>query len=487
MLIIPLTGKISRRNFPYITIFLILLNCLVFFIGQSGETEKHFKTQHWYLESGLAGIELTAYIEYRYTPEQQETLISDSGKIHKKQLRRLFREMRDDEVFLKKLKDGQIIGPEHADFAQWKKLRQDYDRRRAEIIGFRFGFKPADPDMTSLLTYMFLHGGGGHLVGNMIFLWLVGCLLEMGCGRVYYLGIYILTGLCAAGLFWAGNMQSQVPLVGASGAIAGFMGAFTVLYGRKKISVFYTIGIYFNYIKVRAILLLPVWMGIEIYQLFFSAAEQVAYLAHIGGLMSGAFLGYINKKYLKSYNEDALEQEPEDEITPMMEEAMQHVGRLEMEEGSRILRAVLKKDPQNVSAMKHLFDIYKTNPQDPAFHGIAKRLLVRSSRENALHGFAAEIYGVYVDHVRQPKLAPELYAKLCAILSAHDQPERAEKIVVGLLGKIPDYPGIPTLLLKLSRGYLKKGNGKKQQQIIRLLEKRFPESPEAAIARKSSS
>ena len=74
---------------------------------------------------------------------------------------------------------------------------------------------------------MFLHGGVAHLVGNMIFLWLVGCLLETGCGRIYYLGIYILTGFGAAGLFWAGNMQSLTPLVGASGAIAGFMGAFT--------------------------------------------------------------------------------------------------------------------------------------------------------------------------------------------------------------------------------------------------------------------
>jgi len=77
---------------------------------------------------------------------------------------------------------------------------------------------------------MFLHGGFGHLLGNMIFLWLVGCMLEMGCGRGFYSAAYIVTGLCSVILFWSVYPKSTMPLIGAS----GLMGAFTVLYGRKR-------------------------------------------------------------------------------------------------------------------------------------------------------------------------------------------------------------------------------------------------------------
>jgi membrane associated rhomboid family serine protease len=78
---------------------------------------------------------------------------------------------------------------------------------------------------------MFLHGSAGQLFGNMIFLWIVGCMLEMGLGRLLYTGLYISGGLIAAGGFWLIYMNSKIPVVGASGAIAGLMGAFAVLLG----------------------------------------------------------------------------------------------------------------------------------------------------------------------------------------------------------------------------------------------------------------
>jgi membrane associated rhomboid family serine protease len=108
----------------------------------------------------------------------------------------------------------------------------------------------------------------------MIFLWLLGCFLEMGCGRIFYLIVYLLSGLAAGGSFWLIYPHSISPHIGASGAIAGMMGAFAVLFGKEKIKIFFSLGFYFGYRQMTAIALLPLWLCNEFYQLFFSGVPQ---------------------------------------------------------------------------------------------------------------------------------------------------------------------------------------------------------------------
>ena len=134
---------------------------------------------------------------------------------------------------------------------------------------------------------MFMHANFFHLLGNMIFLWLIGCSLEMAGKRAPYLSIYLLTGIFAALFFGMVYRHSTIPLVGASGAISGIIGAYTVLFGLRKVKIFLSLGFYFNYIKVRAISLLPIWIGNELYQLKWGGDSNVAYVAHVGGLLSG--------------------------------------------------------------------------------------------------------------------------------------------------------------------------------------------------------
>jgi tetratricopeptide (TPR) repeat protein len=109
---------------------------------------------------------------------------------------------------------------------------------------------PAYKSLLTALTYMFLHGSVGHLFGNMVFLWIVGCMLEMGLGRLLYMGLYIFGGVVAAGVFCLIYMNSTVPVVGASGAIAGLMGALAVLFGEKRIKIFYSLTHLFNASKL---------------------------------------------------------------------------------------------------------------------------------------------------------------------------------------------------------------------------------------------
>ena len=124
MLIIPLTEKISWRNPPIITISIILLNCLVFFLFQSGETQKHFEVSEYYFTSDLARIEVPRYIAYR-EGRLQEFHDSIDANIDEDTLVRYYLEMERDSSFLEKLDNDKIITPANPQYATWKSLRSE--------------------------------------------------------------------------------------------------------------------------------------------------------------------------------------------------------------------------------------------------------------------------------------------------------------------------------------------------------------------------
>ncbi|MBU1052219.1 MAG: rhomboid family intramembrane serine protease [Proteobacteria bacterium] len=483
MLIIPLTGKMSLRNPPVVTIALIIINCIVFFLVQFNEDKQYMAAEAFYFESELADIEILKYIDYKHMPEEKASIEKLNAQFRQQKLRSIFIEMYQDEAFMEMLEHEEIITPNDPVYLEWKNLRDEYKHRLSNIVSIRFGFKPAHPDVISLFTHMFLHGGMGHLFGNMIFLWLIGCMIEMGCGRIYYFTTYIVTGLGAVAMFWLWNMGSTIPLVGASGAIAGLMGAFTVLYGKKRVKMFFTIGVYFNYVQMKAIWLLPLWLGSEVYKIAFSEERHVAYLAHVGGILSGALLGFINKRYLGFYKAEALEPETEDEISPLLEKALEHIRQLEMEKGADLLNDVLKKDPNHIVALKHLFDIHKINAEDIQFHTVAERLLLLLSKDGFKHDMIVEVYGEYIKHAKQPKLSTEVYLRLISIFSTYGYPEKAEGILAMFLNKKPDLPGLAMLLLKLANSYKIKKNYDKHKKCLKVLCSKYSGSTEAQMAK----
>lgn len=139
------------------------------------------------------------------------------------------------------------------------------------------------------LSYMFLHGGWMHLIGNMIFLWFFGNKIEEYFGSVRFALFYLASGLGAAVLYTMFNLESLIPLVGASGAIAGIMGAYMVLYPRAEITcliVFFLI----TFVTLRAKLVLGVYFGYNLLLALGGSNSMVAYMAHIGGFAFGWLL-----------------------------------------------------------------------------------------------------------------------------------------------------------------------------------------------------
>ncbi|MCP4690376.1 MAG: rhomboid family intramembrane serine protease [Desulfobacterales bacterium] len=488
MLIIPISGKLSWRNPPAVTIALIVVNVLVFFIFQLGEDEKFMQAHEYYFKSGLAEIELPRYLDYRESrsedPEEDFSLPEDEderamAKFH------YYMEMMTDHDFQTMLRQDEIVRADDPVYAEWKSLRTNYNEKVSRIFMMKYGLIPAHHKPLTFLTCMFLHGGVGHLVGNMIFLWIMGAMIEMGCGRSPYFVLYILTGIAASAAFWVFNMESLRPLVGASGAIAGLMGAVTVLYGRKKIRMFLTLGFYFNYLKFPAIALLPFWIGKELYQMFSYEMSPVAYLAHLGGLVSGGLLGFVILKIPGLVDKDAFEEAPEDKISPLVEKALTRVRDLDMEGGRRLLEEALALDPENIDALTHLFHVAAYDPEKPLFHETARKLLSLLSKSPGTHERAYEIYKEYLERGGRPKLSPDLYIHLSLAFAGRGHTTASRKILAMLIKNRPDLPGIPTALLKLAGAYREKGMPDRWRKFLKIIPARYPASPEAEIAKRS--
>lgn len=175
-----------------------------------------------------------------------------------------------------------------------------------QIFVYQYGFIPYElvhgQELTpqigvsvwfTMFSSMFMHGGWLHLIGNMLFLWIYGNNVEDYFGHVRFILFYLASGLAAVFLFTAFGPDSQVPLVGASGAIAGVMGAYMVLHPRARITVL-IIFFFIQFVDLSAKVVLGFWF---VYQLLLSfmdvlqpsagASGGVAYLAHVGGFAFG--------------------------------------------------------------------------------------------------------------------------------------------------------------------------------------------------------
>lgn len=143
------------------------------------------------------------------------------------------------------------------------------------------------PWPATLITYTFIHGNWLHLIGNMMFLWVFGDDVEAALGRFRYLLFYFLCGAAGALAHFAANPASHVPLLGASGAIAGIVAAYLMLHPCRKIWVLALMRIP---IKIAAEWALGFWICVQILNVFLSTDETVAWWTHIGGLAAGAAL-----------------------------------------------------------------------------------------------------------------------------------------------------------------------------------------------------
>ncbi len=187
---------------------------------------------------------------------------------------------------------------------------------RAEGLVLLFGYIPArftSPGMfgyqwwevgLTLVTSLFLHGGFVHLFGNMTYLWVFGDAVEEAFGHMTYLVFFIMCGVVGSLCHTIVYAKSTVPSIGASGAIAGVLGAFLVLRPHAKIVTLFPLVVYWAMAEIRAAYFLPVWFLMQFFNGFLSLTSTrltqevagVAWWAHVGGFLFGAAFGAVHRR-----------------------------------------------------------------------------------------------------------------------------------------------------------------------------------------------
>ncbi|MDH5650167.1 MAG: rhomboid family intramembrane serine protease, partial [Gammaproteobacteria bacterium] len=148
------------------------------------------------------------------------------------------------------------------------------------------------PSSLTLLTSMFLHGGWMHLIGNMLYLWIFGNNIEDAMGHGRFIIFYLLCGVIAALAHAIPNAGSAVPMIGASGAISGVLGAYLLLYPHARVLVLLPLGFFSQLIRLPAVLVLGFWFVLQLISSAISTSKTggVAWGAHIGGFVAGMVL-----------------------------------------------------------------------------------------------------------------------------------------------------------------------------------------------------
>jgi len=322
----------------------------------------------------------------------------------------------------------------------------------------RFGLVPAEPSLIGWITHMFMHAGLLHLLGNMLILYLAGPFIEDVWGRPIYGGFYILAGLFAAGCFVASDSDSMIPMVGASGAIAGVMGAFLVRYWHTKIKFFFIIMFFYRgTFLAPAWVMLPLWFIEQFYLgMITDRSGGVAYWAHVAGFAFGVGFALIMKKNRveERYLDRALRNKVETEVI--------HNPRVEL----------------------------ALNARDNGDPGSAYELLATEVQENPGNRDASlALWTLSAELDKTLKAAPILLALVQMELRAGESDLAAEHWCE-LKKRAPDLPVPPGLLIRVGQALLDRGETREGlaalRQALLLGGKTLPVSQVLKIARIST-
>ena len=174
------------------------------------------------------------------------------------------------------------------------------------LIPAEITYAPSPEAVRSVFTSMFLHGGWMHLIFNMWFLWIFGDNVEDSVGHFKFILLYLLCGVGAAVAQIASAPQSHVPMIGASGAIAGVLGAYLLLFPRARVLALFPIWIFLKFIYVPAWLLLIFWFLLQLFSGWSTSggvhSGGVAFWAHVGGFVAGLLLiPLFKKRYVRLF------------------------------------------------------------------------------------------------------------------------------------------------------------------------------------------
>ncbi len=376
---IPLESRPTWRNPPWVTVLLILVNMLVFWGPQRAEKKaEQARAAQFYLQSEPAEAGAAA-LRRLAAGDRLAARARGPAAAGARALRRdLLEGLQQEKAFLRKLHADQVIDARPpaatpsgsaSGSATRRMLPPPFTTRWAQDHNPDAEFKP-----WTWVTSAFLHGSTGHLLGNMLFLFLFGFSVELALGRGLYLGFYLLGAVGASALAaWAYAGKGGYGL-GASGAVSALMGMYAVMYRLRRIRFFYQLFFYFNYVTAPALILLPAWIANELLQ-HLVGGKGIAYMAHLGGLLTGALLmaGAMRWRRVQPAR-SAGRSRRRTRSSSTWPSARRLAGEMKFEQACAEWRAAAKLRPDDADTLRAWFNTAKLWPAGEDFHRAAHRI-----------------------------------------------------------------------------------------------------------------
>lgn len=458
LLLLPFDRRIDWKRPPVVTLALIAINCLIYFGFQSDDEAITAKALRHYEESTLPEIEFPLYREYLRREKkfdelgQFETYIEfgEDGSVDYDEMQiPLILEF--DYGFMSELRAGKLVTESHEKFQTWRQQRETFEELLNESFTHRYSLRPAIAEPVTFLSHMFMHGSFMHLLGNMVFLFIVGFVVETILGGKIYLLLYLLAGLAGVAYDVTMNSDNLIYHLGASGAVSGVMGAYAALFGLRRIWFFYNILFWFDRIKAPAILMLGLWLGNELLQQFSNIESNVNYMAHVTGLCAGALLTFVAKRFSRTVDLDYMDEpEKEQKRGETMEEGLRLMAELKPDAAKRVFAALLAETPDDVELLDRLYLASKFEPGSEDFHKYALRLLLHNDIS------PSHRYEVFEDYRKLakpgPRLGPNAALQLAQkFLRKGAHVDAAEKLILAVLKRGPEHQNLPQSLFQLAK------------------------------------
>jgi len=412
--------SMSARRWPVVTFGLILVNFVVF-LGTHWVMEKQ-DSQLWEVRDHILIL----------AARNPSLLLSANAREYVDWVESHFpddwAELQNPNAEIVDSWDAQIrqINDPVALQAEMDSLEDKYSQLMDISITQRYGFVPAHATLMACLTSTFLHGGWWHLIGNMWFLWLAGFVLEDTWGRPLYLLIYLTAGVLACHVDAASDPRSIVPSIGASGAVAGLMGAFLVRFPKMKIRMiwFFDLGILPLYrFWMPSYCLLPVW---ALRELAYGTGPRdgIGHWAHVGGFLLGAGAALVvrHSDYQRE-TDKAIEQKITWTAESEIIQASSLMDKGKVDEAASVLNQYLAANPESIEARNLLRAVYWRASKVPDYREATGKLC-------ELHLKAHEWEAAWQDYqnlltVGGNGLPPSAWFDFCRMLEARHDSERA--------------------------------------------------------------
>ncbi len=367
VILFPIGRKTTLNKFPWFTIGLITFNLFIFIL--TWPSEKRFLNERVsYNEFSSVGHKLLDILVSNDSGIPQNTKLI----LKKQKNERNFPTLFINEIFQSIDNKTLTISP-NAQY-RWELIYPRYLALKRSLeksngshysIFFNYGFSCDTPLFPNILTHQFLHAGILHLFFNMFFLWLVGCNVEECLGPIIFLCLYLFGGMAAALVQIAFYPNSDLPLIGASGAVASIMGAFLIRHSSMRIRVFYLIFFFisarFGVFEMPAWLALPLWFFQQLFMGLMTVkySPQVGYFAHAGGFMLGVIGGILINTFHLSKHWEELAEQTLPALDLKIEKGFSHLFLNELEDAEKIFKEVIAVYPMHIKARKGLIQLYE--------------------------------------------------------------------------------------------------------------------------------